>query len=321
MSLREDDVLAPEQRSVRRHSRRDLARLAVRIVAWLITLSFLSGIAINLFGGLIFAVHNRTGEFERVTQTGFDVAHPDLAILGRGSSRRGATWRYVRSVRVEREISTLAGPQQFKVRKSMNLFGRIGFSDVEPTPLDRALAEGRATRAQAEKFFADLPAAAVVDVVVDLSTPASPDDVEALLDRVSTRFIDPTVYFEDAFSGARRRLTEDGSTTTSDADAPHRSVAWNGHFQFELPGRVGGTVVDGFRAWAAALRPGDNQGLSALGLPSVKHIKRLADEGRVYSLYLRAMPSDTVRAMLRDPAVRTVTPVAVAFTILDRDKS
>lgn len=69
-----------------------------------------------------------------------------------------------------------------------------------------------------------------------------------------------------------------------------------------------------FKAWAATLRDGDDRNLDRLGLPPADEIKTLAADPKVHFILAKASV-ERLRALLDDPAVRSVNVADIAFDL------
>ncbi len=285
---------------------RGLLRTAMLAAALLVAAKLLG----YLVGYVNLSLHGGSPRLDRVGTTAFDVGHPDLARPNGESRNTGSGWLHTTET-VQRSFADGVGIT-FRVR--MDLLGRITVQGPQPTALDQALLGGRARPAQVKAFVATLPASALTDVVVDLVRPLPAEAVIGLQDRLGlftsarSGLELPAVFYDDPFAGARRVLRVTGSSFYG-GSGPDRPVSWRG------------SDADGFHRWTASLRSSDDGDLARLGLPSSAALRRLGDHPRAHGLLISDLTVAQLGALLRDPAVRTLTPVSVRFTILDRDRS
>jgi hypothetical protein len=71
--------------------------------------------------------------------------------------------------------------------------------------------------------------------------------------------------------------------------------------------------IQELRDWADQLRPADDGRLDEIGLPPSADIQRAAATGLVHAYVLPRAQLDEIRAMLADPAIRSVNILDVAF--------
>ncbi len=303
--LRFPDPALFDRRATRGAVLRGLFRTAGLVLALYLAFSFVG----SLVGYAAFKYHDRSNAFERVGVVGFAVAHPGIDTR---SQRSGTTsWGWLHTTKSDRYLQPDGTNVQTRVR--MDTAGRISVDGELTDQLDRALADGRATAAQARAFVDGLPGSAVSDVIVDLTTPLTEQrfaDLSLGALKIDNPFFQVRFY-DDPYAGARRRLRVQDSKSTFDLTAPDRPVAWS-------DGTVG---YQTFGAWTRALRSSDDANLGRLGLPSSRALKELGRLSLVHGVLLRNVSPAQLKTILTNPAVRTITPVTVRFTILNRDRS
>jgi hypothetical protein len=298
--------LAMFRRSVtRRAVFRGVLRTAVLAVGLYVLFSLLGSVV----GFATYKLTGRDDAFQRVGVVGLNVAHPDLE---RGQQSFGTqSWGWLHTTKTDRYVQADGGVVQTDVR--MDLLGRISVKSPLGSRLDRALFDGRATPEQAATFVRGLPASAVADVVVDFRQPLDNDGYTALMadPRIAKLVIGEVTYYEDPFAGPRRAYRREGNSSYSRDNVADRSVAWSGmNYPFTS-----------FADWTRALTGSDDGNLDRLGLPDSATLKRLGAASLVHGVYIKdATPAD-LKVLLDNARVRSVTPVDVRLTILNRDQA
>ncbi|MCU1674516.1 MAG: hypothetical protein JWN77_2629 [Frankiales bacterium] len=294
----------------RGRTRRAVVRGLLRTALLALVLWVAFGLIGSIVGFAAFSISGRDDTFERVGVVGLNVAHPSI---DRGRQSFGAqTFGWLRTTKTDKYVQPDGSFVQTDVR--MDLLGRISVKSPPGSRLDQALFEGRASPEQAARFVRDLPASAVADVVVDFKTPLSNNAYTALMrdPRIAKMILGEVTYYEDPFAGPRRLYRRDGGSEFSGSSAvAERSVAWGGmNYPFSS-----------FAAWTRALKKSDDGNLSRLGLPSSAELKKLGEASLIHGVYIKnATPSD-LNVLLGNASVRSITPVDVRFTILNRDQS
>lgn len=290
-------------------TRRAVLRGLFRTALLALVLYFLFALVGSIVGFTAFKLGGRDEAFERVGVVGLNVAHP---AVDRGQQSFGTQhWGWLHTVKTDKFVQPDGSLVQTDVR--MDLLGRISVKSPLGSRLDQALFEGRATPTQAAAFIGGLPASAVADVVVDFTTPLDEAGYAAFQAdrRVAEMTFRAVTFYEDPFAGPRRAFRRDGGGQFTDGTAANRSVAWSGmNYPFTS-----------FASWTRALKRSDDGNLARLGLPDSATLKKLGEESLVHGLYIKNLTPTDLRLLAGNGHVRSVTPVDVRLTILDRDQS
>jgi hypothetical protein len=146
---------------------------------------------------------------------------------------------------------------------------------------------------------------------VELTTPLETPEFRELLERtanvtpgVPTSWTYPPIFLESPYA------TDGGPTRQLGWPNPEIASAAAGEGQLKAS-----DPLTQFKAWAGMLGDGDDRNLERLGLPPADEIKKLAAEPKVHAFILARASVETLRALLNDPAVRSVNVADVAFDL------
>ena len=254
---------------------RGLVRTAFVVLGFLLVASLVVGIGVNVLANRL----GRAEQMERLSMA-YEVAHPGLTNSG-GSGVFGG-W----TQRVQRRGVDADGRRRV-VELKLGIFGNLSVGDRdERDALDDVLVEPAWSRVQTTRYVGTLPSGIVLDALVVLDEPVASDAVGAVV---------PAGLRTDFFGPALEEDRPWGGTGLS------RPVCW-----------VEGASL---RAWAHQLRDRDDDNLAVLGLPSARTIQDLADADKVSAVYARGLTVAQVRALLADPRIASVSPVAVRFEV------
>lgn len=246
-------------------------------------------------GSLLYAAHDRGERVDRIGAYAYVAGHPG-ASYRQGELDHG--WRGT-----TRDVVVGAGDRVSELTMRVGVSGAVTFEGAAPDPVMSSIKRGRASHDAAVRFAEGLPAAAVVDAVIELEKPIADTSSYAAregwdLDVRSDFYADPAL-----------QLAVVSNYNGVDQDRP---LSW--------PASLSLSGLDGqsFKDWAATLRSGDDEDLHRQGLPESARIRAAAEEGRIYAWYATGMSRETLLKVLASPLIRTVTPVGVSFDVLDR---
>jgi hypothetical protein len=240
----------------------------------------------------------RGRHFHLVAVNGMVVAHPEYEIQQEGSCCATGPLFGLTNLGLASEVAlrvrplgALNYPGTSIVTISAGLGGHIQADlDGGRTPLGDALGRGRPDSGSTVRFMDGLPESTVVSALVELRQPAQAEALQV--------FLDTSVPVTEVPNRGLPVLLVDPYEPRST-----NPVSWRG------------PQLDELRAWAAELGQDDEENLRAIGLPSPAQLRRIVDEGQVHAFVVPRMPLALARALLADPAVRSVNILDVAFDL------
>jgi hypothetical protein len=307
------DLSAFDERAARRAIRRGVIRTATTAVAIVIIVYWvLLGLS-NLW-----QYHgDREQRFPIVAGLGFLVAHPGYEGSGGGCCNTSLT-----SIELFLDVTPRTASELSPTTKAwlrLNLLGRVvrdSIPTLPATPIDFALRTTlRPGKAQTRRVIDDLPRRMVATAVIELTRPGGASALEELLRRDRTlpepsRFGFPPVFFEPLYDPDRlfgSRISGEPLTWPSPTTAA--APGWGAQHLPETDS------VTQFKRWARMLGDGDDRNLGRVGLPSSEQIKQVASRAKIYGFLLEKTSLESLRRLLADPEVRSVSLADVAFRL------
>jgi hypothetical protein len=295
-----------------RAARRAIWRGVVRTAITGIFIVFAGWFILLLASGFWQKRGDREERFQSVIGVGFLAAHPDLRGEPGGCCNTDLTSLEL-FLDVQPQTAESLSPTT-KAWLRLNILGRLVIDSIPTlpeTPIEQALSGGPPSKAKTQTLLAELPEPMRASAVVELTRPIGTSEFRQLLERtasltpgVPTSATYPPIFLESPYEapvGPRRRLGWPNPETAS-------AAAGEGQLEVSDP-------LTQFKAWAAMLGDGDDRNLERLGLPPADEIKKLAAEPKVHAFILAKASVETLRALLNDPAVRSVNVADVAFDL------
>jgi hypothetical protein len=293
-----------DERAARRAIRRGVVRTAVTGVL----LVFAGWLILTIVSFYVQRIGDREERFQSVYGLGFLVAHPDWRGEPSGCCNTDLT-----SIELALDVQPQTPEPLSPTTKAwlrLNILGRLVIDSIPilpETPIEHAISGGRPGKDETRALLDDLPEPMRASAVVETMTPLGADEVTELLQRTGSwpgSF--PPVYLESLYSPPRE-------FPPSKLGWPNPSIAsseaWgDSHLELADP-------LTQFKAWAAMLNDGDDRNLDRLGLPPAEEIKKLAVDPKVHGFILPKASLEELRALLDDPAVRSVNVADVAFDL------
>jgi hypothetical protein len=272
------DLPAPvDDRAIRRAVLRGVARSGLASLAWLLVLVlvlFFVTVGVGLVRGDRFFV---------VTFNGLRAAHPEYELAQDGSCcARGPLFGLTNlglassvTLRV-RPLGELDYAPTTTVVVEQDVTGAL-HADLgrDVTPLRDGLNRGRPGKGSTGEFLDGLPDLTVVSALVEYDRPVAAASFRALPG------LSAPIFLTDPYASGL--------------------VAWPT------------LSVDELRDWARRLGPADDDRLDEIGLPPAATIQRAAADGLIHAYVLPRIGVGDIRALLDDPAVRSVNILDVAF--------
>lgn len=279
-----------DDRAVRRAMRRGVVRTGLVAALGLTVLALL----VVATSAVISTV--RGPHFHLVAVNGMVVAHPEYDIWQDGSCCAAGPLLGLTNLGLSsqvrlglRPLGSLNYPGTSYVIVEQHAGGELRTDlDQVPTPLGDALSRGRPSSASTEEFLRGLPEPTVVSALIEFDQPADEAAAQAFFDReIPVTEIPYRAVTVFAVNPYEQRSTN--------------PVSWRSQDLTEL------------RTWADQLGPGDDEGLAAIGLPPAAELQRIAEAGQIHAFVVPRMPLTLARALLDDPAVRSLQVLDVAF--------
>ena len=290
-------------------ARRAIRRGIVRTALTGLLIVFCGWVILTLLTSYVQRLGDREERFQSVIGLGFLVAHPDWRGEPSGCCNDDLTSLEL-FLDVQPQTPEPLSPTT-KAWLRLNILGRLVIDSIPilpETPIQHALSGGRPSKTQTQAMLAELPEPIRASAVVEPTTPLGAPEFEELLQRTPSL---PTL------SAAPPILLK--APYESDV-VPPRLLGWPnpGIASSEAWGDGHLEVADQltqFKAWAAMLNDGDDRNLERLDLPPADEIKKLALDPKVHAFILPKASVETLRALLDDPAVRSVNLADVAFDL------
>jgi hypothetical protein len=298
-----------------RAARRAIWRGVVRTALTGLLLVFAGWVILTLITGLWQKRGDREERFQTVLGLGFLVAHPDWRGEPSGCCNTDLT-----SIELALDVQPQTAESLSPTTKAwlrLNILGRLVIDSIPTlpeTPIEQALSSGRPSKAQTQALLAELPEPIRASAVVELTTPLGAPEFAELLQPAGVPSLSssPPIFLESPYPpfATDRAMPEIG---------PPRKLAWpNPQIASSAAGEgqlEASDPLTQFKAWAAMLRDGDDRNLGRLGLPPAAKIKTLAADPKVHAFILAKASVERLRALLDDPAVRSVNVADVAFDL------
>jgi hypothetical protein len=304
-------------------ARRAIWRGVVRTAFTGVLVVFLGWLILMLLSGFWQKRGDREERFQSVIGLGFLVAHPDWRGEPSGCCNTDLTSLEL-FLDVQPQTAEPLSPTT-KAWLRLNILGRLVIDSIPilpETPIEQALSGGRPSKAQTQALLDELPEPMRASAVVELATPLTTGAFADLLARTGVPtgapelHNSPPIFLEPPYPpfhtegpnpelGPARKLAWPNPTIASD-------TAGEGDLAPSDP-------LTQFKAWAAQLEDGDDRNLGRLGLPPADKIKTLAEDPKVHAFILPKASVERLRALLDDPAIRSLNLADVAFDLGNPD--
>jgi hypothetical protein len=273
------DFLPPGDAAVRRAVRRGVLRAGFAAAAWLLLAAVLAAFA------WVGAGATRSHDFARVALRGLEAAHPEYEIKEGEYVNLGASTMEL-ELRVRGEIDR---PLRFTGEARQPVIGRPTIDIGEPsnTPIGWALDQGPASRADTLAYLGRLPTGVAASAVVEF-----------------TEAMDPAAFASFTGSAGPDPKAYGAVFLTPPYDTEQLRVTWGS-----------AETLDVYARWAAELSPADDRFLDELDLPPAATLQRLARSPRISAVVVERASVPVLRALLKNPAVASVTIADVGFDV------
>ena len=296
-------------------ARRAIWRGVVRTAVTGVLIVFVGWFILTLLSGFWQKRGDREERFQSVIGLGFLVAHPDWRGEPGGCCNTDLTSLEL-FLDVQPQTAESLSPTT-KAWLRLNILGRLVIDSIPTlpaTPIEHALSGGRPSKAQTQALLAELPEPMRASAVVEFTTPLGAPEFAELLRRIDVPSLSssPPIFLESPYPP----FDTDGPMPEI---GPRRKLAWpNPQIASAAAGEgqlEASDPLTQFKAWAAMLRDGDDRNLGRLGLRPADEIKTLATDPKVHAFILTKASVEKLRALLDDPAVRSVNVADVAFDL------
>jgi hypothetical protein len=302
-----------------RAARRAIWRGVVRTAFTAIFVVFVAYVILTFASGFWQKSGDREERFQTVAGVGFLVAHPDWRGEPSGCCNVDLTSLELFLDIRPQTANALTPTTRAWLR--LNLLGRIVIDwipIIPQTPIEQALSGSRPSKAQTQALLDELPEPMRASAVVELATPLDAPQFADLLQRARVPFAtpglrnSPPVFLEPPYPPFHSEGPDPELRPARKLAWPNPTIASHTAAEGEL---APADPLTQFKAWAAKLDDGDNRNLGRLGLPPADEIKKLAADPKVHGFILPTASIERLSALLRDPAVRSVKAVDVAFDL------